>query len=214
MANSPYSPGHRDHEQPSAHEHHDHDPHNWASPDYVANWAKGQDQKEANRQKAFTLIANTIPYDKEQAITILDLGAGYGALTKFLLERFPNATAVCQDGSQEMAKLGSERMKNINGRFAYVIADFSRHGWSKLMPGPFEAIVSSIAIHNVNSPNIIRGIYEDAYALIRPGGCFLNFDRHEPPIEDQMKWLRGAGFKDVQCFWQDENRAVFGGLKK
>ncbi|MGH7795524.1 MAG: class I SAM-dependent methyltransferase [Candidatus Binatia bacterium] len=194
--------------------HHDHDPHNWASPDYVANWTKGQDQKEANRQKAFDLIANTIPYGKEQAITILDLGAGYGALTKFLLERFPIATAICQDGSAEMAKLGHERMQDFKDRFAYVLADFSRHGWSKLMPGPFEAIVSSIAIHNVNSPNIIRGIYEDAYTLVRPGGCFLNFDRHEPPIEEQMKWLRGAGFKDVQCFWQDQNRALFGGFKK
>jgi len=203
MANSSHSSGY-----------HDHDPHNWASPDYVANWAKGQDEKETNRQKAFNLIAATIPFEKAQPITILDLGAGYGALTKFLLGRFPNATAVCQDGSEEMAKLGHERMQDFKGRFAYVLADFSRHGWSKLLPGPFEAIVSSIAIHNVNSPNIIRGIYEDAYTLAQPGGCFLNFDRHEPPIEEQMKWLYGSGFKDVQCFWQDETRAVFGGFRK
>lgn len=212
MTNSSHLSGH--HDDHGEHDHHDHDPHNWASPDYVANWAKGQDPKESNRQEAFSLLADTIPYDKQQAITILDLGAGYGALTKFLLERFPNATAVCQDGSEEMAKLGRERMKAFKGRFAYVLADFSRHGWSKLLPGPFEAIVSSIAIHNVNSPNIIRGIYEDAYTLVQPGGCFLNFDRHEPPIEEQMKWLRGAGFKDVQCFWQDQHRALFGGFKK
>jgi hypothetical protein len=25
-------------------------------------------------------------------------------------------------------------------------------------------------------------------------------DRHEPPVTDQMNWLCGAGFKDVQCF--------------
>ena len=194
--------------------HHDHNPHDWASSDYVANWATGQDRKESHRRQAFTLLANTIPYDKTAAIKLLDLGAGYGALTKFLLERFPNATAVCQDGSEEMAKLGRERLEEFAGQFEYRICDFSRHGWAKLMPGPFGAIVSSIAIHNVNSPNIIRGIYEDAYTLVQPGGCFLNFDRHEPPIEDQMKWLRGAGFKDVQCFWQDPSRAVFGGFKK
>jgi len=210
MANSSHS---SDHKHDQDHDDHDHDPHNWASADYVAKRAKGQDQKEANRQKAFDLIANTIPYDKEQAIKILDLGAGYGALTKFLLERFPDATAVCQDGSEEMAKLGHERMQDFKGRFDYVLADFSRHGWSNLLPGPFEAIVSSIAIHNVNSPKIVRGIYEDAYTLVRPGGCFLNFDRHEPPMEEQLKWLRGAGFEDVQCFWRDQNRALFGGFK-
>jgi ubiquinone/menaquinone biosynthesis C-methylase UbiE len=159
------------------------------------------------------LLADTIPYEKQQPITILDLGAGYGALTKFLLEQFPQATAICQDGSEEMAKLGRERLKEFAGRFEYRICDFSRHGWAKLMPGPFGAIVSSIAIHNVNSPNIIRGIYEDAYTLVQPDGCFLNFDRREPPIEDQMKWLRSAGFKDVQCFWQDRHRALFGGFK-
>jgi ubiquinone/menaquinone biosynthesis C-methylase UbiE len=179
----------------------------------VAKWAKGQDPKERDRAQAFHVLADTIPYGKNLSIRILDLGAGYGALTKFLLEHFPNATAVCQDGSDEMAKLGRERMKNLAGRFEYVLCDFSKHGWSKLVPGLFEAVVSSIAIHNVNSPNIVRGIYEDAYPLVKPGGCFLNFDRPKPPWEEQMKWLRGAGFKNVQIFRQEENRAVFGGFK-
>ena len=102
MANTPNS------SKPHVHNDHDHvhNPHDWDSPDYVSNWAKGQDQKEANREKAFSMMADIIPYKKDQAITILDLGAGYGALSKFLLERFPKAKAVCQDGSEEMAKLG------------------------------------------------------------------------------------------------------------
>ena len=53
-----------------------------------------------------------------------------------------------------------------------------------------------------------------SFLLVKTGGCFLNFDRHRPPIADQMQWLRGAGFADVQCFWQDENRAVFGGFNR
>jgi ubiquinone/menaquinone biosynthesis C-methylase UbiE len=202
----------------SSHQHHgdqqhSHDPHNWTSSEYVSKWAKGQDPKEINRQEAFSVLADTIPYEKSAPIKTLDMGAGYGALTTFLLERFPNATAICQDGSEEMAKLGRERMKHLAGRFEYVLCDFSKPGWSKLVPGPFDAIVSSIAIHNVGSPTIIRGIYEDAYTLVKPGGCFLNFDRPRPPWEDQMQWLRGTGFKDVRNFWHDADRAVFGGFK-
>ena len=98
--------------------HHHHDPHDWASAEYVAKWAKGQDPKEASRQQEFSLLADTIPYEKQQPITILDLGAGYGALTKFLLERFPQATAICQDGSEEMAKPGRVRMREYEGRFS------------------------------------------------------------------------------------------------
>ena len=211
MTDSTHSSGHHRH---GDHEHaHDHDPHDWTSPEYVSKWAQGQDPKEANRAAAFSRLADTIPFEKTAAINILDMGAGYGALSKYLLERFPNATAICQDGSEEMAKLGRERMKPLAGRFEYVLCDFGKHGWSKLVPGPFEAIVSSIAIHNVGNSRIIRGIYEDAYTLVKPGGCFLNFDRSSPPWQEQMHWLRGAGFKDVQIFWQDENRAVFGGFR-
>ena len=43
---------------------------------------------------------------RDAAIQILDVGAGYGALAQFLLEQFPNATVLCQDGSEEMAELG------------------------------------------------------------------------------------------------------------
>ena len=198
----------------SSHSSHGHDHHHWDSADYVSSWAKGQDPKERNRQEAFRLLADTIPFNKTLPIRILDLGAGYGGLTKFLLESFPNATAVCQDGSKEMAKLGGERMKNLAGRFEYVLCDFAEAGWSQNLKGPFEAVVSSIAIHNVGEPKIIQRIYEDVFPLVKTGGCFLNFDRHRPPIADQMQWLRGAGFADVQCFWQDENRAVFGGFNR
>jgi len=120
-----------DHGSLGDHEHqHDHDPHNWESADYVADWAKGQDRKEANRAQAFQVLADTIPYEKSQPIRILDLGAGYGALTKFLLESFPNATSLCQDGSEEMAKLGRERMSELVNRFDYVVCNFSRRAWT------------------------------------------------------------------------------------
>ena len=194
-----------------SHEHGHH--HDWESAAYVAGWAKGQDPKEIHRAEAFQVIADKIPYEKNLPIKILDLGAGYGALTKFLLERFPQATAVCQDGSEEMAKLGRGRMKDLGGRFEYAVCDFSKPGWSKLLPGSFEAVVSSIAIHNVDSHRIIRGIYEEAFTVVKPSGCCFNFDRPRPPWEEQMKWLGGAGFKNVRIFWRGENRAVFGGFK-
>jgi tRNA (cmo5U34)-methyltransferase len=193
---------------------HPHDHHDWDSEKYVSNWAEGQDKKEEQRQEAFRVLANTIPYDKKLPIKILDVGAGYGALTQFLLSQFPKATAICQDGSKEMAKLGDERMKHLKGRFEYVLCDFSQPGWSQKLKGPFEAVVSSIAIHNVRGPEIMERIYKDIFPLVKSGGCFINFDRERPPLEDQMKWLRNAGFQDVKRFWTGNTRALFGGFKK
>jgi SAM-dependent methyltransferase len=199
---------------PHSSHHHRHDHHDWDSPKYVSDWAAGQDQKEKARQEPFRVLAETIPYDKALPIRILDVGAGYGALTQFLLSRFPKATAICQDGSEEMAKLGQQRMWHLRGRFEYVFCDFSQPGWTGKLTRPFEAVVSAIAIHNVRSPKIIERIYGDIFPLVKSGGCFINFDRERPPLEDQMKWLRKAGFQDVQRFWTGETRALFGGFKK
>ena len=88
------------------------------------------------RQEPFRVLAQTIPYDKNLPIRILDVGAGYGALTQFLLSQFPNANAVCQDGSEEMAKLGKERMADFKGRFDYVFCDFCKPGWTQKLTRP------------------------------------------------------------------------------
>ena len=175
--------------------------HDWSSRKYVSEWAESQDEREVEREKIFLSMAKILSSDRQARIHILDLGAGYGALAQFLLSYFSRATVVCQDGSAEMAKLGCRRMKPFKGRFNYVLCDFSKPGWTRKIKGPFDAIVSSIAIHNVRSPEIIRSIYEETYSLVTSGGCFLNFDRMTPSRETQLSWLKTAGFTRVKCFW-------------
>lgn len=61
---------------------------------------------------------------------------------------------------------------------------------------------------------IIKRIYADIFLLMKPGGCFLNFDGMKPSLEAQLGYVREAGFTDVQCFWSGgANRAVFGGFR-
>jgi ubiquinone/menaquinone biosynthesis C-methylase UbiE len=189
------------------------DHHDWSSQEYVNQWAQGQDKREAEREEIFRLIARTVSDDSQAPLNILDLGAGYGALTQFLLTHFPNARALCQDGSEEMAKLGRQRMEHLTGRFDYVLCDFSESRWRQKIKGSFDAIVSAIAIHNVRSSEIIKSIYEETFSLVKTAGCFLNFDRMTPSKEDQLAWLQEAGFKDVQCLWNDGRRALVGGYR-
>ncbi len=190
------------------------DHHDWSSQEYVSRWAERQDTREADRQEVFRLIAQTIPHKRDAAIRILDVGAGYGALTHFLLGHFSNATAVCHDGSDEMAALGRTRMSALQQRIQYVLADLSEPGWSKKIAGPFEAVVSSIAIHNVRSHDIIRSIYGEIFSLVGQDGCFLNFDRMTPSLKQQLEWLRQAGFENVESLWESDKRALLGGFKK
>jgi ubiquinone/menaquinone biosynthesis C-methylase UbiE len=190
------------------------DHHDWSSRDYVARWAERQDSLEAARREAFHVMAETLPYDKDEPIAILDLGAGYGALSQFLLGHFGNASAVCHDGSAEMVMLGRQRLANLKGRVKFVQCDFSKPGWSKKINRSFDAVVSSIAIHNVRVHETIRSIYAETFSVVKAGGCFLNLDRMTPSLKEQMKWLREAGFEDVQRFWDGGKRAIVGGFKQ
>jgi len=188
--------------------------HDWASADYVNHWATRQDAKEAARREAFDVIARTLPFGRDANFNFLDIGAGYGALSHFLLERFPNANAVCHDGSPAMLKLGRQRMAKLKGRVKFVQCDLSKPGWSKKINGPFDAVVSSIAIHNVREHGIIQSIYAETFDLVNAGGCFLNLDHMTPSVAEQLKWLRAAGFADVQRFWDGGKRAIVGGFRQ
>ena len=77
--------------------------HDWNSEEYVEDWAQRQMRNETLRAKQFALLASLLPFDSEAAFRFMDVGCGYGALSKYLLETFPRATAVCHDGSPAMA---------------------------------------------------------------------------------------------------------------
>jgi len=188
------------------------DHHDWSSEAYVKEWAERQDATEPHRDAAFDVMAETLPFAAAAKIKILDIGSGYGALTAHLLRRFTNGMAVCQDGSAEMLALGREHLSGFKSRVEFVQSDLSRKGWSKILAAPFDAAVSSIAIHNVREHQTIRSIYAESFTLLKPGGCFLNLDRMRPSVAEQLDWLRDAGFKEVQSFWDGGKRAIVGGF--
>ena len=190
------------------------DHHDWASRDYVLEWADRQDDSEPHRDQAFGVIAATMPFDRDAPIKILDIGSGYGALTFYLLSQFPNAQAVCHDGSAEMLALGRERLAKFKDRVKFIQSDLSEPGWSKKLEGPFDAVVSSIAIHNVREHATIRSIYAECFELLNRGGCFLNLDRMRPSVNEQLDWLRQAGYQQVQQFWDGGKRAIVGGFRQ
>lgn len=190
-----------------------HRQHEWSSEDYVKDWEKRQSRQEALRRRQFQLVADLIPSAKDDAFSFLDVGCGYGALARFLLEHFTNAQAVCHDGSDEMAKLGAQRMGELAGRFRYVVSDFSKRGWGQVTGGEFDSVVSCNAIHNVRAGETIEAIYTEIFALLKPGGCFFNLDRGAASLEQQLGWFKNAGFSDVKCHEKGSGLSLYGGSK-
>ncbi len=130
---------------------------------------------------------------------MLDIGAGYGALTQQVLEEYPNATAVCHDFSEPMLAEARRRLSWAASRLSFVKADLFDPNWADQAGGPFDAVVSAIAIHNVRLPERIRAIYHELYPLVAPGGCFLNYELIAPGGPIVRGLYRRARLREYQA---------------
>ena len=192
-----------------------HGRHDWHSADYVNDWIKKDVTRDEDRRPMLTRMIERIPRQRQDKIQVLDVGAGYGELTRCVLEVFPEARVICQDFSEPMHQHARERLGEFIDRVDYVKSDLSRSNWVAPFEQSqsFDAVVSSIAIHNVRFSERIRGIYQEVAQLLAPGGSFLNCDLVFDNVETHLGWLE-ADFEDVTLFEQEGRMTTFGGYKK
>jgi SAM-dependent methyltransferase len=106
----------------------------------------------------------------------LDLGCGDGALTALVLDRYPSAEAVLLDFSEPMLERAAERLQRLGARGSLVRADLNDPGWQQRLPrGPYDTIVSGLAIHHLPSARK-RELFGELFGLLEPGGMFVNMD--------------------------------------
>jgi tRNA (cmo5U34)-methyltransferase len=173
-------------------------------------------------------------------LRVLDLGAGTGLLSRALAHEHPDCELVLLDGSPAMLE---QARRSLGVRASYVTADLAE----ALPPGPWDAVISALAIHHLEDA-AKRDLFERVHAALSPGGVFVNAEQVKGPtalldsayldwherraralgasaeewafalerqgadrlagVEDQLAWLRGAGFEDVDCLFKDYRLAV------
>ncbi len=172
---------------------------------------------------------------------ILDLGAGTGLLSAFVRAAYPSAELTLLDGSAGMLEqagdaLGADRVHHVRTDLTDTLPD-----------GPWDAVVSALAIHHLDDP-AKRSLFARVHDALSPGGAFVNAEQvigptplfaeayerwHEAgaraagsddaewagalermshdrcaTVEDQLTWLRAAGFADADCLFKDHRFAV------
>ncbi|MDP8924803.1 MAG: methyltransferase domain-containing protein [Chloroflexota bacterium] len=154
----------------------------WLSEEHARDWlARQSDRGDAGRPEQFDLLARLLPFEESAALSIVDLGAGHGTLSEVLLDRFPRARALCLDVNPAMIEAGQDRLSRFGPRARYARMDLGG-GWPAEASGPFDAVVSSRAIHHLNDEGK-RALFAGILARLRPGGWFLNFDYVRAPSE-------------------------------
>ena len=115
---------------------------------------------------------------------LVDLCCGEGLLSDELLRRFPGATVHGYDGSTAMLERAAARIAasgGQGGRFVPQLFDLRKLSW-RIFPWPVHAIVSSLAIHHLDSAGKLN-LFHDLYAALAPGGVLVIADLIRPATE-------------------------------
>ena len=151
-----------------------------------------------------------------QAQAILELGIGTGETAKRVLASHPGARYTAIDSSEEML----ERARTVVPQADLLLARLE----DALPAGPFDLIVSALAVHHLDGPGK-QDLFRRIAAALAPGGTFVLADVVVPEsdvdlvtpidgvydtpdrLDDQLAWLREAGL-EAEPTWSYKDLAV------
>jgi tRNA (cmo5U34)-methyltransferase len=105
---------------------------------------------------------------------ILELGAGTGLLSAHVRARYPQAELTLTDGSTEMLAQ-ARRLLGADG-IRYEVRDLA----DPPPAGPWDAVVSALAIHHLDH-TAKRELFAAVAHELRPGGVFVNAEQVAGP---------------------------------
>jgi SAM-dependent methyltransferase len=148
--------------------------------------------------------------DVDLGDNVLEIGPGYGANIRVLIDKAPHYTAV------EIDRVMAERLRDRYGDRAQIIhGDGTDTG---LPAGDFSSVVCFTMLHHIPTPALQDRLFAEAFRVLRPGGVFagsdsvvsipfriLHFrDTCNPVVPEALPdRLRAAGFGDVHIDAKD-----------
>ncbi len=188
----------------------------WSDPGRVAEYLS---REIPHRATAEEMLLAALPPRVER---FLDLGTGDGRMVELVRTRHPGAGAIGIDASEPMLARAADRFAGEP------LVELHPHELAMPLPveGPFDAVVSGLAIHHLEDERK-RELFGEIRALLAPGGVFANLDlvssaspqlherfrreigrEEDDPsdrlagLSEQLSWLHDAGFREVDCHFK------------
>jgi tRNA (cmo5U34)-methyltransferase len=163
----------------------------WGEPGRVRYYVDNVAISVPKRDEQLGLLVDLLPWPMDAPVRVLDIGAGFGAITEQFLTRYPHSRVTYLDGSGEMMKLARERLAKYGERVSLHLGDLAYPSWNEQLSGGYDAAVSGLAIHHISDERK-RALYAEVFAMLKPGGVFLNDDSilTPPPWQPRFEYLR------------------------
>ena len=178
---------------------------------WLARWEAQQNFLLPDREERFDAITSALDGFWGPRPRVLDLGCGPGSLSTRVLKRVPGAEIVAVDSDPVLLAIGRGALAGER-RIHFVDADL-RADWagSLPLPSPFDAAVTTTALHWLGLPQLVQ-LFRSAAALLRPGGVllngdFLDFDHDQRVIAETARTIRArrqpptSGGEDWEAWW-------------
>ena len=151
----------------------------------------------------YRAAVDALPFKRDDAFEVLDLGAGTGLLSAFVAFSYPRARITMVDAAEQMLVQARVRFALGGDRFRFEVADY---GLGKIT-GHYDAILSALSLNHLPDEKK-RMIFDQSYAGLNDGGIFVNADRvlgETPELELRLhtSWMRrarelGVGERDLR----------------
>jgi len=103
--------------------------------------------------------------------TVLDIGAGTGLFSSFLLGKIPDARLTLIDISEKMLNVAKERFQDVSG-VEYIVGDYTHYDSFQ----EYDIIISALSIHHLSDQQKYE-LYKQCYSMLKPNGLFINADQ-------------------------------------
>jgi SAM-dependent methyltransferase len=141
---------------------------------WLDRWDAQQTRYVPEREDRFGVIADVVAAAAGEHPRVLDLGCGPGSLSLRLLDRLPGAEVLAVDADPVLLALGRHAAGPRAG-LTWADRDLRDEGWSAGLAGPYDAAVSTTALHWLPATRL-PALYAQLAALLRPGGVLVDGD--------------------------------------
>ncbi|NLW91229.1 MAG: class I SAM-dependent methyltransferase [Syntrophomonadaceae bacterium] len=104
-------------------------------------------------------------------VRVLDLGAGTGLFSEMIAKKHPGISLTLIDLSEEMLGIARQRLQYFTN-ISYIAGDYL----NQPIEGIYDIVGSSLSIHHLSATEKEQ-LFAKIYALLNPGGIFINADQ-------------------------------------